>query len=112
MVKYNRAAMTSIFHALAAPTRRQLVEALGSEERTVSELAEPLSISLPAVSKHLVVLERAGLLKRRREGRSFHLRVRREGLQPALHWIEQQRQLWEGSFDKLADYLEETKDER
>jgi DNA-binding transcriptional ArsR family regulator len=106
MVKYNGAAMTSIFHALADPTRRALVEALGTKERTVGELADPLSISLPAVSKHIGVLERAGLLKRRREGRSYHLRVDHEGLQPAIDWIEQQRQIWEGSFDKLSSYLE------
>jgi hypothetical protein len=84
MVKYNGAAMTSIFHALADPTRRALVEALGTKERTVGELADPLSISLPAVSKH----------------------IDHEGLQPAIDWIEQQRQIWEGSFDKLSSYLE------
>ena len=106
MVKYDSAAMSSVFHALADPTRRRLVETLGTGERTVGELAEPLAISLPAVSKHLGVLERAGLLQRRREGRSYHLRVDREGLKPAVSWIEEQRQLWEGSFDKLAAYLE------
>ncbi|MGY8689097.1 MAG: ArsR/SmtB family transcription factor [Verrucomicrobiales bacterium] len=80
--------MSLVFHALADPTRRRLVEAMGRRERTVGDLAEPLSMSLPAVSKHLGVLERAGLLHRRRDGRSHHMRFNPEGLIPAMSWIE------------------------
>ncbi|MEM1083555.1 MAG: metalloregulator ArsR/SmtB family transcription factor [Verrucomicrobiota bacterium] len=95
-----------MFHALADPTRRHLLEVLGQEEQTVGQLAEPLSISLPAVSKHLVVLERAGLLDRRREGRSHHLKFNPDALGSASEWLENQRHFWEGSFDKLAAYLD------
>lgn len=107
MVKYPDADLDPLFHALADPTRRRLVERLGRGEHTVSELAAPLAMSLPAVSKHLGVLERAGLLTRRREGRHHRLQLVPEGLQPALGWLEQHRRLWEGSFDQLDAYLKD-----
>ncbi|MCB1094190.1 MAG: metalloregulator ArsR/SmtB family transcription factor [Verrucomicrobiales bacterium] len=106
MVKYDDSDLDHVFRALADPTRRRIVAALGSGERSVGELAEPLAMSLPAVSKHLGVLERAGLLKRRRDGRTHHLRVDPAALSPAADWIETQRRFWEGSFDQLATYLE------
>ena len=108
MVKYKNADLDSVFHALGDSTRRHLIEALAGEERTVGELAEPLEISLPAVSKHLGVLEGAGLLERRREGRSHYLRFNSEALNPASQWLEVQRRFWNESFDKLASYLETT----
>lgn len=96
MVNLSPAGLDAVFHALADPSRRQIVEALDSGgERTVGELAAPLSMSLPAVSKHLGVLERAGLLQRRREGRRHHLRAIPGALQPAADWIEQHRRFWE-----------------
>lgn len=98
--------MSSVFHALSDPTRRQILETLGKDELTVGEVAKPLAMSLPAVSKHLVVLEKAGLLERRREGRNHHLRFDPVALTSATEWLEAQRRFWEGSFDKLAVYLE------
>lgn len=108
MVNNCQPELSTVFHALADPTRRRILESLGTGERTVSELAKPLSISLPAVSKHLGVLERAGLLNRRRDGRTHHIRFDPAALEPATSWIESQRQLWNDSFDKLASYLEST----
>ena len=106
MVKYGKSQLNSVFHALADPTRRRILEALGSSERTVGELAEPLEISLPGVSKHLGVLERAGLLSRRREGRIHHIKFETEALTPAMEWIETHRKFWEDSFDRLSEFLE------
>ncbi|MCL4163042.1 UNVERIFIED_CONTAM: hypothetical protein GTU68_018195 [Idotea baltica] len=106
MVKEGREDLSAVFRALADPTRRQIVETLANEERTVGELAEPLEMSLPAVSKHLVILEKAGLLERRKEGRKHHLKFNAESLTTATDWLETQRRFWEGSLDKLADYLE------
>lgn len=106
MVKFTDDSLDAVFHALADPTRRHLVEALGKSERTVGELAKPLAMSLPAVSKHLVVLERAGLLTRRREGRTHHLKFNPSALGNAVQWLEEHRNFWEGSFDKLATYLD------
>lgn len=96
------------FFALCDPTRRRILEHLGAREAMVGELAEPHDMSLPAVSKHLRVLENAGLLKRRIEGRQHFLRVNPEPLQHMRQWIERQRIFWEGSFDKLAAHLEHT----
>ncbi|MGK0184664.1 MAG: DNA-binding transcriptional ArsR family regulator [Verrucomicrobiales bacterium] len=108
MVNYSDSGLDDVFRALADPTRRRIVSALGSGERTVGELAEPLAMSLPAVSKHLGVLERAGLLHRRKTGRQHHLRFDPEALAPATEWIESHRKFWTGSFDKLAAYLQST----
>ena len=106
MVNYTAGELNTVFHALADPTRRRIVEALGAEERTVGELAKPLEMSLPGVSKHLGVLERAGLLSRRKEGRIHHIKFEVSALKPAMEWIETQRKFWEGSFDRLSDYLD------
>lgn len=111
MVKYSDADLDDVFRALADPTRRRIVSALGSGERTVGELAKPLAMSLPAVSKHLGVLERAGLLHRRRDGRMHHLSFDAQALAPAADWIETHRKFWSDSFDKLATYLESTSTE-
>ena len=109
MVKQKREDLSAVFRALADPTRREIVETLGKEERTVGELAEPLKMSLPAVSKHLVILEKAGLLERRKEGRNHHLKFNPESLTAATGWLETQRRFWEGSLDRLADYLDTKK---
>ncbi len=109
MVKQKRGDLSSVFRALADPTRRQILETLANQEQTVGELAEPLEMSLPAASKHLVILEQAGLLERRKEGRKHHLKFNPESLTSATDWLEGQRQFWEGSLDKLADYLESPK---
>ncbi|MFZ4765449.1 MAG: ArsR/SmtB family transcription factor [Roseimicrobium sp.] len=95
-----------IFAALADETRRAIVEQLRQGEASVSDLAAPHAMSLPAVSKHLRVLENAGLLRRRVEGRTHFLTVNAKPLAQATAWLERQRQFWEGSFDRLADLVE------
>src|SRR5688500_9198178 len=96
-----------VFAALADATRRAIIEQLRQGEATVSEVAAPHDMSLPAVAKHLRVLEDAGLLHRRVEGRMHMLSVNPKPLAQATYWIERQRQFWEGSFDRLAKLLEE-----
>jgi DNA-binding transcriptional ArsR family regulator len=90
------------FAALAHPTRRSLLERLATGEATVTELAAPYSISLAAVSKHLQVLEQAGLVKRRVEGRVHHLSLRARPMQEATRWLVQYRRFWNLSLDALA----------
>ena len=89
-------------------TRRWLLSRLLDGEATVGDLAEPLQMSLPAVSKHLRVLEDAGLLNRRVEGRTHFITANPKPLREAVNWIERHRQIWEGSFDKLAALVEKT----
>ncbi len=95
-----------IFAALADETRRGLLSRLSDGEATVGELAGPLHMSLPAVSKHLRVLEEAGLLNRRIEGRSHFISANPKPLKAAVDWIERHRQFWEGSLDRLAALVE------
>lgn len=90
------------FAALAHPTRRSLLERLATGEATVTELAAPYSISLAAVSKHLQVLEQAGLVKRRVEGRVHHLSLRARPMHEATRWLVQYRRFWNLSLDALA----------
>ena len=96
-----------IFAALSDETRRGLLSRLIDGEATVSELAEPLHMSLPAVSKHLRVLEEAGLLNRRIEGRSHFISANPKPLKEAVNWIERNRRFWEGSLDRLAALVEQ-----
>ena len=110
MVKYQQLDRT--FAALADPTRRAIMARLTLGEASVSELAEPFAMSLPAVSKHLKVLEGAGLLARERAGRSHRCRVIAAPLRDAAEWIEQYRGFWEGQLDQLARYLEDTDEQR
>jgi DNA-binding transcriptional ArsR family regulator len=106
MVNNKSESLDYTFAALADPTRRRILEALSVENRRVTELAAPFSMSLPAVSKHLRVLEKAGLLKRRRFGREHHIELNPEPIRKANLWIEHYRKFWEGSLDSLANYLE------
>ena len=106
MVKQLSATLDSTFAALADPTRRRMVETLSLRQMRVTDLAEPFAMSLPAISKHLRVLEKAGLLKRRRLGREHHLALNPAPIQRASDWIEHHRKFWEGSLDSLASYLE------
>jgi DNA-binding transcriptional ArsR family regulator len=96
-----------VFAALSDATRRGLLSRLIEGEATVGTLAEPLKMSLPAVSKHLRVLEDAGLLKRRIEGRTHYITANPKPLREAVNWIERHRQMWEGSFDRLAALVEQ-----
>jgi DNA-binding transcriptional ArsR family regulator len=102
------------FGALADPTRRAILARLASGETTVSELAEPFEVSGPAISKHLKVLERAGLISRGREAQWRPCRLVGAPLKDAADWLEEYRRFWEDSFDRLDDYLRElqAKDKR
>lgn len=95
-----------VFAALADATRRAIIEQLRKGEATVSEVAAPHDMSLPAVSKHLRVLEDAGLLQRRVDGRTHFLSVNAKPIAQATNWLERQRQFWEGSLERLASAVE------
>jgi DNA-binding transcriptional ArsR family regulator len=95
------------FAALADPTRRRILEHLARGDRCVTDLARPYRMSLPAVSKHLHVLERAGLVRRRRRGRVHQLKLEAAPMQQAQQWIETYRRFWEESFDRLDEYLQQ-----
>jgi DNA-binding transcriptional ArsR family regulator len=97
--------LTSTFSALADPTRRAILMRLSEGEATVKELATPFPISVQAVSKHLKVLERAGLITRGRSAQRRPARLQEAPLQEAVEWLEKYRLLWEGSFDRLDERL-------
>ena len=99
--------LDNTFMALADPTRRAILARLARGEASVNELAEPFAMSLPAVSKHLKVLERAGLISRGREAQYRPCRLEPEPLRAASDWIEHYRQIWEDRFDRLDAYLRE-----
>src|SRR5436305_14877478 len=108
MVKYAPSTLDPTFAALADPTRRSILAHLARGDRRVTDLARPHDMSLPAVSKHLRVLEDAGLLRRRRYGRVHEMQLNAEPLKKAAQWVENYRKFWEGSLDRLAAYLEKT----
>src|SRR5580658_8310776 len=95
------------FSALADPTRRAILARLASGETSVTELAKPFEMTLPAISKHLKVLEKAGLIQRSREAQWRPCRLHATPLKEACDWIERYRQFWEQSLDRLDDYLHE-----
>ena len=95
------------FAALADPTRRAIVARLARGEATVTELAEPFPISLPAISRHLKVLERAGLIARDRSAQSRPSRLRAECLGEATAWMESCREIWESRLDRLDEHLKD-----
>jgi len=95
------------FAALADPTRRAILASLSNGESTVLELARPFAMTLPAVSKHLKVLEHAGLIERSREAQWRPCKLKPEGLKDASDWLDRYRQLWIARFDHLDDYLKE-----
>jgi DNA-binding transcriptional ArsR family regulator len=97
--------LSTTFAALADPTRRAILARLAGGERSVKELAKPFRMSLPAVSKHLKVLERSGLIARSREAQWRPCRLQAGPLRDASDWIEHYREFWEQSFDRLDDYL-------
>jgi DNA-binding transcriptional ArsR family regulator len=103
--------LDTIFSALADPTRRAILLRLTLGEATVTELAEPFDISLPAISKHLKVLERAGLITRGKEAQFRPCRLETEHLKLAFEWLEQYHRHWEESFDRLDELLAEVQNE-
>ena len=102
--------LSTTFAALADPTRRAILCRLATGECSVSELAEPFAMSMPAVSKHLKVLERAGLIVRGREAQWRWCRIEAAPLKEVVDWAEHYRSLWEGRLDRLEQYLEEMKE--
>ena len=105
--------LSTTFAALADPTRRAILARLISGERSVTELAEPFDMSLPAVSKHLRVLERAGLITRGREAQWRPCRIEAAPLKEVADWAERYRHIWEARLDRLEDYLKQlTKEKR
>ena len=109
MVKYNDHALDATFHALADPTRRAILARLCQGQASVGVLAEPFDMSLPAVSKHLKVLESADLITRHRDGRVSRMEFNAPALTGAAGWITYYKKFWEGRLDRLARHLEETK---
>jgi DNA-binding transcriptional ArsR family regulator len=99
--------LSTTFAALSDPTRRAILARLASGEASVTELAQPFDMSLPAVSKHLKVLERAGLVARAREAQWRPRRLEAAPLKDAADWLERYRRFWDESFDRLDDYLRE-----
>jgi DNA-binding transcriptional ArsR family regulator len=103
--------LSTTFAALADPTRRAILARLASGEASVTELAEPFDMSMPAVSKHLKVLERAGLIARGREAQWRPCQLEAGPLKDVAGWVEHYRRFWEQSFDRLDDYLRELKNQ-
>lgn len=101
--------LSSTFAALADPTRRAILARLASGEASVTEIADPFEMSLPAISKHLKVLERAGLIARSRDAQWRPCHLEAGPLKEVSEWVEHYRQFWEESFDRLEAYLRELK---
>lgn len=115
MVKYNKQAVNDeqlnrVFMALADSTRRAILARLAEGDALVSELAEPFDMSLPAVSKHLTILERAALVERQKDGRMRRCVLQPGALKDAGEWIDFYKQFWEGRLDSLERFLEKSKD--
>jgi DNA-binding transcriptional ArsR family regulator len=104
--------ISSTFAALADPTRRAILARLALGETSVTELAEPFAMSMPAVSKHLRVLERAGLIARSREAQWRPCKLKAEPLRQAAGWLDEYRRFWEESFDRLDEYLQRVQAEQ
>ena len=104
--------ISGVFAALADPTRRAILARLARGEATVNELAEPFPISMQAISKHLNVLERAGLIVRTREAQWRRCRIEPAPLRDIAGWVDQYRRLWEERYDKLGEYLDNLQKEQ
>ena len=111
MVNHSITDLNATFSALSDPIRRGILEHLARGEATAGELAKPYAVTLPAISRHLRVLEQAGLLARRKTGRVHHCRLNPKPMRHAAVWIEQYRRFWEQRFDALETYLDSMPDE-
>jgi DNA-binding transcriptional ArsR family regulator len=109
LVRQSRGGLDEVFTALADPTRRAILSRLADGDACVSELAEPHDMSLAAISRHVQVLENAGLMKRTRQGRNISCRFEAAPLDEALDWLAHHRLLWEQKLDALGDFLENRK---
>jgi DNA-binding transcriptional ArsR family regulator len=112
MVKDYSPSLDRVFHALAHPARRTMLRQLADGEHNLSELAKPLRMSFPAASKHVRVLERARLVRRRVVGRTHLCRIEGKPLEQASDWLEEYRRVWEANFQRLDDLLEELKSDK
>ena len=106
MVNQRDERLDGVFYALSDPTRREILGRLAEGEATVKELASPFDMSLPAVSKHLKVLERAGLLVRQVDGRTHRMSLQPDGLKTASEWVDHYRRFWDAQLDRLSAFLE------
>jgi DNA-binding transcriptional ArsR family regulator len=106
MVEYDSKLLDRTFGALADPTRRRILAQLAQGDECVTDLARPHAMSLAAVSKHLIVLEKAGLIKRSRNGRVHSLALEAKPMREAQAWIERYREFWEGNLDQFEKYLD------
>ena len=111
MVNNSSEQLNTVFLALADPTRRAILERLAHGEASGTELARPFSISVPAISKHLRVLERADLILHRKDGRIHRFRLAANPMRDAAAWLEQYRHFWEAQFDSLDTYLQTASEE-
>lgn len=111
MVKNSSEQLTTVFLALADPTRREILERLRQGEASGTELARPFSISVPAISKHLRVLEHADLILHRKDGRTHKFRLAASPMREAADWLEHYRRFWETQLDSLDTYLQATSEE-
>ena len=108
MVEYIRSTeLDRVFSALADPTRRAILRALSRHPATINEIARPFPVSLNAISKHVMVLERAGLLRRQVKGREHHCRINPRALRQADAWLEHYRHFWEQRMDALEVYVKQ-----
>ena len=112
MVKYQSSELDATFGALADATRRGILEQLSGGESSVTKLAEPYNISLPAISKHLRVLERAGLLSQEKDGRVRRCRLDAGPMKEASEWIGRYQRFWEQQLDSLASYLDKLQNDQ
>ena len=112
MVKYREYELDQVFHALSDSTRRAILARLAKGDAVVSELAEPFDMSLPAISKHLGVLEKAGLLQRHKNGRIRRCELVAAPLETASDWIQVYQQFWDAQLNSLASYLEDNNNQR
>lgn len=112
MVKYSNKMLDRTFGALSDPTRRAILARLAEGEAQVTELAEPFGISLPAVSKHLKVLEKAQLIRRIKQGRVHRFTANPEPIRQAMRWVEQYQRFWEQQLASLGSFLDEQLDSK
>ncbi len=109
MVNYSQRQLDLAFGALAHPIRRGILARLATGEATVAELAKPYKVSAPAITKHMRILEEAGLLSRRKQGRQHRCRLEAKRMQEAERWLEHHRKFWNDRLDALERYLKENK---
>ena len=110
VVRYERGTLDAVFGALADPTRRAITRRLARGPASVTELAEPFDVTLPAILKHLAVLENAGLVAQQKVGRTKYCSLVPERLESAAEWIDGYREFWRARFDSLHRYLQEEQD--